>query len=220
MDIKRLRSLPLKDIKIKDDFWSRYVDLVSTKIIPYQWAILNDQIEDCETSHSLANFKIAAGLEKGEFYGAVFQDTDVAKWLEAVSYSLETNPDKVLEQRADEVIDIIGKAQKDDGYINTYFTLVSPSGRWTNLQEGHELYTAGHLLEAAVAYYYATGKTQLLNIMRRFADYICEVFMKEMVTAYPGHQEIEIGLIKLYQVTEDRKYLDMAKKFIDRRGHI
>ena len=211
---------PLKNIKIKDDFWSRYIDLVQNVIIDYQWRILNDQVEGIEKSHSIENFKIAAGLKSGTFEGMVFQDSDVAKWLEAVAYSLESNPDEELEKTADGLIDLIGMAQQDDGYINTYFTLVDPQGRWTNLREGHELYVTGHLIEAAVAYYKATGKDKFLNIMRRFADYIDSVFGREegKIHGYPGHQEIELALVKLYNVTGDRKYLDLAQYFICERG--
>ena len=103
----RLHSLNLQDISIQDPFWSKHVDLVRNAIIPYQWEAMNDRIPDAESSHCLENFKIAAGREKGEFYGAVFQDTDVAKWLEAVGFSLACYPDAALEATADEVIDLI-----------------------------------------------------------------------------------------------------------------
>ncbi len=217
--MKKLELLPLKDIHLDDPFWNKYTRLVTKQIIPYQWETLNDRVPDAEPSHCISNFQVAAGLKEGTFEGAVFQDTDVAKWLEAVAYSLSYEPDSSLEKTADEVIDLIGKAQQPDGYINTYFTILAPEHRWSNLREGHELYTAGHLLEAAVAYYKVTGKDKFLNIMRRFADLICDVFHQEKYSrAVPGHQEIEIGLIKLSEVTGDRKYMDMAKDFIDRRG--
>lgn len=216
----KLKPLPLKDISINDLFWNKYIKLVPDVIIPYQWDILNDRVEGAEPSHCISNFKIAAKEEKGEFKGAVFQDTDLAKWLEAVAYSLEWNPDKELEKTADEVIDLIGKAQDDTGYLNTYFTIKKPHLRWTNLKEGHELYTAGHMIEAAVAYYKATGKDKFLNIMIRNADLICDVFGEDKNNkGYPGHQEIELALVKLYEVTGNKKYLDQAKAFIDRRGH-
>jgi len=216
----KLKPLPLKDISINDLFWNKYIKLVPDVIIPYQWDILNDRVEGAEPSHCISNFKIAAKEEKGEFKGAVFQDTDLAKWLEAVAYSLEWNPDKELEKTADEVIDLIGKAQDETGYLNTYFTIKKPHLRWTNLKEGHELYTAGHMIEAAVAYYKATGKDKFLNIMIRNADLICDVFGKDKNNkGYPGHQEIELALVKLYEVTGNKKYLDQAKAFIDRRGH-
>ena len=216
----RANSLKLKDIKINDPFWSGHVDLVRKVIIPYQWDAINDRIPDAESSHCLENFEIAAGRKKGQFYGAVFQDTDIAKWLEAVGFTLECHPDPELEKTADQVIDLIGEAQQEDGYINTYFTIEAPDKRWSDLCEGHELYTAGHLMEAAVAYYNGTGKKKFLDIMCRFANLICETFGFEegKIHGYPGHQEVEIGLVKLYHATGERKYLDQAKYFIDARG--
>lgn len=215
----KLQLVPLKDTRIDDGFWNKYTRLVTKEIIPYQWETLNDRVPDAEPSHCISNFEVAAGLKEGTFGGAVFQDTDVAKWLEAVAYSLSYEPNDVLETTADEVIELIGKAQQPDGYINTHFTILAPEHKWANLREGHELYTAGHLLEAAVAYYQVTGKDRFLHIMQRFADLICEVFHTEQYSrGVPGHQEIEIGLIKLAEVTGELKYRDMAKDFIDRRG--
>lgn len=217
--MKKLSLARLGSIKIKDHFWSRYTKLVKDSIIPYQWEVLNDRIADIEKSHSLKNFKIAAGREQGEFYGVVFQDSDVAKWLEAAAFSLQTEPDAELEERADDVIDLIGEAQQADGYINTYFTIKEPDLRFTNLEEGHELYIAGHLMEAATAYYKATGKYKFVGIMERFADLICNEFSApNNEKGYPGHQEIEIGLIKLYEVTGKHRYIDQAKAFLERRG--
>ena len=216
----RANSLDLKKVSIHDSFWSKHVDLVRNAIIPYQWEAMNDRIPDAESSHCLENFKIAAGRAKGDFYGAVFQDTDVAKWLEAVGFSLACYPDEALEKTADEVIDLIADAQCEDGYINTYFTIKEPDKRWTDLCEGHELYTAGHLMEAAVAYYEGTGKRKFLDCMCRFADLICDTFGMEegKIHGYPGHEEVEIGLIKLARVTDNLKYLKQAKYFIDARG--
>lgn len=217
--MEKLELSPLKNTQLNDPFWNKYTHLVTSQIIPYQWETLNDRVSDAEPSHCISNFKVAAGLKEGTFEGAVFQDTDVAKWLEAVAYSLSYQPDRELEETADEVIDLIGRAQQPDGYINTYFTILAPKHRWKNLREGHELYTAGHLLEAAVAYYKVTGKDKFLGIMRKFADLICDVFhTEEYERAVPGHQEIEIGMIKLAEVTGEQKYMDMAKDFIDRRG--
>ena len=216
----RAYSLDLKNIHIQDPFWSKHVDLVRNAIIPYQWEAMNDRIPDAESSHCLENFKIAAGRKKGKFYGAVFQDTDVAKWLEAVGFSLACYPDEALEKTADEVINLIADAQCEDGYINTYFTIKEPGKRWTDLCEGHELYTAGHLMEAAVAYYEGTGKRKFLDCMCRFADLICDTFGTEegKIHGYPGHEEVEIGLIKLARVTDNLKYLKQAKYFVDARG--
>lgn len=222
MEAEKLQSLPLQDIRIDDAFWSPYIQLVEEKVIPYQWEILNDRVEGAALSHCIENFKIAAGKSEGQFYGAVFQDTDAAKWLEAVAYRLTIHPDRGLEDLADKTIDLIGDVQGEDGYINTYYTLKEPDGRWSNLMEGHELYTAGHLMEAAVAYYQATGKQKFLNIMCRFADYICEVFGRgrNQIQGYPGHPEVELALVRMYEVTGKRKYLDQAKYFVDQRGQV
>ncbi len=216
----RLQPINTNQIQIQDEFWSKHVALVKEVVIPYQWDAINDRIPDAEPSHSLENFKITAGLSEGEFYGVVFQDTDVAKWLEAVGFALAGEKDEELEKTADEVIDIIEKAQRTDGYLNTYFTIKEPEKRWANLCEGHELYSAGHMMEAAVAYYKGTGKRKLLTVVLRLADLICDTFGhgEGQIAGYPGHQEVEIGLIKLYQVTGERKYLDQAKYFIDARG--
>ncbi len=216
----RLHSADLKKINIQDPFWSRHVDLVKDVIIPYQWDAMNDRIPDAEPSHCLENFKIAAGRKTGEFYGAVFQDTDIAKWLEAVGFTLASHKDEELEQTADQVIDLIAQAQQEDGYLDTYFIIKEPENRWKYLCEGHELYTAGHMMEAAVAYYQGTGKRKLLDVVLKLGDLICDTFGFEegKIQGYPGHQEVEIGLIKLYQVTGERKYLEQAKYFIDARG--
>lgn len=216
----KLHSVDLKKIQIKDAFWSKHVKLVKEAIIPYQWDAMNDKIPDAEPSHCLENFKIAAGRKEGEFYGAVFQDTDIAKWLEAVGFSLAAHPDSELEKTADDVIDLIADAQQEDGYLDTYFIIQEPDRKWKNLREGHELYTAGHMMEAAVAYYQGTGKKKFLEVVMKLADLLCDTFGVEEGKnhGYPGHQEVEIGLIKLYQVTGIRKYLDLAKHFIDVRG--
>lgn len=216
----KLHSINLQKINIKDAFWSKHVKLVKDVIIPYQWKAMNDLIPDAEPSHCLENFAIAAGRKEGEFYGAVFQDTDIAKWLEAVGFTLAAYDDPQLEKTADEVIGLIAEAQQEDGYLDTYFIIKEPDKRWHNLCEGHELYTAGHMMEAAVAYYQGTGKRKFLDVVQKLADLICDVFGTEegKIHGYPGHQEVELGLIKLYYVTGERKYLEQAKYFIDARG--
>ncbi|MCL1819571.1 MAG: glycoside hydrolase family 127 protein [Oscillospiraceae bacterium] len=211
-----IKSLPLKNITVDDPFWGRVINLVREKVIPYQWEVLNDRIPDAAKSHCIKNFEIAAGRRNGEFYGMVFQDSDLYKWLEAAAYSLDTRPDPELEKLTDSAVELIGSAQQADGYINTYYTVKEPDGRWSNLQQGHELYCAGHLIEAAVAYYNATGKRDFLDIAIRFADYIDSVFRN--TEGYPGHQEIELALAKLYRVTGEKRYLTLAGKFIRRRG--
>ncbi len=214
------KPVQLEKVKITDEFWSDYVKLVREVVIPYQYETLHDRVPGVEPSHAIRNFRIAAGEEQGEFYGFVFQDSDVAKWLEAVGYSLAVHPDPELERRADEVIDLVVRAQQPDGYLNTFFTVKEPGKRWTNLTDCHELYCAGHMMEAAAAYYRATGKRKLLEAMCRFADYIAEVFGtgEGQLPGYDGHQEIELALVKLYQATGVEKYLKLAQYFIDQRG--
>jgi len=214
------QSLPLSSIRIDDSYWNRFTKLIPEKVIPYQWDVLNDCQSGAPPSHCLKNFRIAAGDEEGRQQGMLFQDSDAAKWLEAVAYSLAVHPDPELEKNADDVIDLIGRAQEEDGYIDTYFTLNYPGRRWKNLRDGHELYCAGHLIEAAAAYFESTGKKKLLDIACKCAGLICKTFGPEdgKIHGYPGHPEIELALVRLYHVTGESRYLDMAKYFIDTRG--
>ncbi|WP_019911573.1 glycoside hydrolase family 127 protein [Paenibacillus sp. HW567] len=207
-------------VTIQDEFWGRYIRLVQDVVIPYQYEALHDRVPEAEPSRAIANFEIAAGRREGEFHGWVFQDSDVAKWLEAVGYSLSIKRDPDLEAQADAVIDLVGEAQQPDGYLNTYFTIKEPGNRWTNLQDCHEMYCAGHFIEAAVAYYEATGKDKLLQIMRRMVDHIDSVFGPEegKLKGYDGHQEIELALVKLYRLTGEEKYLKLSSFFINQRG--
>lgn len=213
----------LKNFTVSDNFLGRYERLVNDVVIPYQEKVLNDEIEGAEKSHAIENFRaaakmIATGKCDEEFYGMVFQDSDVAKWLEAAAYTLLKYPDKELEKRCDEVIDLIGQAQHEDGYLNTYFTVKEPDKRWTNLQEAHELYCAGHMMEAAVAYAESTGKTKLLSIMSNMADHMYQRFFKEGVPGYSGHPEVELALMRLYRCTRNEKYKELAEHFINVRG--
>jgi DUF1680 family protein len=216
----KIKPLSLKDVEISGSFWSRYMDLVINQVIPYQWEALNDRVSDAARSGCVHNFEVTAGRKQGEFYGMVFQDSDLYKWLECVAYSLAVKPDPVTEKLADNVIELIGAAQSPDGYINTYYTIKEPKRRWTNLQHGHELYCAGHLIEAAIAYHDATGKTAFLDIAKRFADCIDGVFGLEegKLKGYPGHQEIELALYKLFETTGEKRYLNLALYFINERG--
>jgi len=216
--VRTQKSIPLKDVKVDDDFWNSIQKLVREVVLPYQADVMEDKIPGVEKSHAINNFRIAAGEMEGEHYGWVFQDSDLAKWLEAVAYSLTSHPDTKLEEKADELIDIIGRAQEPDGYLNTYFTLMHPERKWQNLHDCHELYCSGHMIEAAVAYYQATGKEKLLKIMRRNADLICCRFGHDKIRGIPGHQEIELALLRLYGVTGESKYLETALYFIDERG--
>ena len=215
---KNIREININQIKIHDPFWSAMQHRMTDTVIPFQEKVLNDEVPGVEKSHAIENFRIAAGLSEGEFYGMVFQDSDVAKWLEGVAYSLAVKPDNELEARADEIIDIIEKAQQPDGYLDTFFIVKEPEHRWQNLQECHELYCAGHMMEAGVAYYQTTGKDKLLHVVERLADHIISMFGEDKEPGIPGHQEVEIGLMKLYRATGKEKYKDMARYFLEERG--
>ncbi|MDR0503422.1 MAG: glycoside hydrolase family 127 protein [Treponema sp.] len=215
-----LNTPPLSSVRIDDSVWNRYVSLIPDKVIPYQWEVLNDRVSDAPASRCLNNFRIAAGEAEGCHKGMVFQDSDAAKWLEAVAYSLASRPDPQLEKNADELIALIGRAQEKDGYLNTYFSLNYPDEKWKNLTEGHELYCAGHFIEAAAAYFQTTGKKAFLEIVCRMADLICETFgaQEGKIHGYPGHPEIELALVRLYRVTGTKRYLETAGYFVEERG--
>ena len=206
-----------------DGFIGEYQKLIRQTVIPYQYGVLCDNMPNTEKSHVVKNFENAARALQGEdvddgFYGMVFQDSDAAKWLEAVAYSLALHPDEKLSSAADELIEKIANAQDEDGYLNTYFTIKDRDKRWTNLLEGHELYCAGHMMEAACAYYEATGKRRLLDVMEKNAEHIYNHFITEKNEGVPGHPEIELALMKMYRVTGNKKWQILAEHFIDERG--
>lgn len=205
-----------KQIKITEGFFKNYKNLVEEVMIPYQYNVLHD----VEKSHAIRNLEIAAGLEKGEFEGWVFQDSDVYKWLEAVGYILEHKQDNELQLKADKIVELIAKAQAEDGYLDTYFQIGYPDRKYKRLYESHELYCAGHFLEAAVAYYNATKNQLVLDIAIKLADQIDSNFGPEEGKFHiaDGHEEAEIGLVKLYELTRDEKYLNLANYLLEIRG--
>lgn len=224
-----MKRITGKQVKIADSFWSDRMDLVYKKVLPYQWEALNDRIADAEPSYAIANFKIAAditagrldqGKAKDQFHGCVFQDSDLAKWIEAAAFSLNWHPDEKLEQTLDEVIDLICSAQQPDGYLDTYYIINGLEKRFTNLTDNHELYCLGHFLEAGCAYYHATGKDKLLNALIRYVDLVDATFGPEdgKRKGYPGHEVIELALMKLYEITKNEKHLKLAAYFINQRG--
>ena len=155
-----------------------------------------------------------------EFYGFVFQDSDFYKWIEAVGYTLATNPDPILEETADRAIDIVCNAQLPNGYLDTYYIINGMDKSFTDLRDHHELYCLGHLIEGAVAYYEATGKDKLLNAAKRYADHVFENFGAEegKINGYPGHEIAEMALFRLYDLTHEERYRELAEYFIDERG--
>ncbi len=209
-----------QDVTVQSGFWKMKIDMVNDRLIPYQWEALNDRIPDATPSHAVENFRIAAGDSQGDFAGTVVQDSDVAKWIEAACYSLAARYDRDLDERLDELIRCIGRAQRSDGYLNTYFIVKEPEKRWSDLVSAHELYCAGHLIEAAVAHYRVTGKKSLLDIVCRYADLVTREFGTgpDRRRGCCGHPEIELALFRLYRITENRRYRDLAIHFIDERG--
>jgi hypothetical protein len=155
---------------------------------------------------------------EGKFEGIYFNDSDVYKVLEGAAYSLADRRDPAMEKTVDEVIAKIASAQQPDGYLNTYYTLAEPGKRWTNLSTMHELYCAGHMIEGAVAHYRATGKRSFLDVAIRYADHIYNVFGPGKENGICGHEEIELALVKLFQVTGQEKYLELSKRMLDLRG--
>ena len=215
-----IRALGLRKVRVTGGFWAAKINMVAEEMLPYQWLALNDELPGAEPSHALENFRIAAGESAGEFKGTVFQDSDVAKWIEAASYSLSHHPDPELELRVDEAIRLIAKAQRPDGYVNTYFTVAAAGKRWLDLAWGHELYCAGHLIEAAVAHNASTGKTSLLEVARRNADCIDRAFGPGpgQIRGVCGHPEIELALFRLWRATGESRYRDLAAFFVEERG--
>lgn len=217
------RKLPLRAYRA-DGFIGRLQRLVRETVIPYQYQILNDALPEVEWSHAVENLRLAAKKLRGEpvdadaFYGMVFQDSDVAKWMEAAAYTLAAEPNAALERALDELTALYAAAQQADGYLNSYFTVKAPAYRWTNLRDAHELYCAGHLIEAGVAYYEATGKRGLLELVCRTADCLCEQFLQRDTRGCPGHPEVELALVRLWRATGCERYLTLAKHFIDVRG--
>lgn len=206
-----------------DGFIGKYQKLIRDTVIPYQYSVLCDEAPDTEKSHVVKNFENAAKALHGEdvgdgFYGMVFQDSDAAKWIEAAAYSLALYPDDQLSATVDELIDKIAAAQDEDGYLDTYFTIKDRDKRWQNLLEGHELYCSGHMMEAACAYYEATGKKKLLDVMEKNAEHIYKHFITEHNEGVPGHPEIELALMKMYRTTGNKKWLLLAEHFINKRG--
>jgi DUF1680 family protein len=208
----KLQAVPFTAVKITDTFWSTRQETNRTASIPVS-------LDNLEKSGNLENFRLAARGETNGFRGPVFMDSDVYKAIEAASFSLATHPDPELETRLDTIIQSIAAAQQPDGYLDTYYIVKEPGRRWTNLRDCHELYCAGHLIEAAVANYQATGKTNLLGVATRLADHIDSVFGPEPKRlGYPGHPEIELALVKLWRVTGQQRYFDLARFFIENRG--
>ena len=216
-----IRPVPFTAVHVEDSFWSPRLKTNRKTTIGYCFA-------KCEETGRIANFEVAGGLRKGGFQGIYFNDSDVMKVIEGAAYSLASHPDPGLDKFLDGLIAKIAAAQEDDGYLCTARTIADPKykfpgrdgGRWSELAHSHELYNVGHMYEAAVAHWQVTGKRKLLDVAIKNANLVCKVFGPgpEQNKDVPGHEEIEIGLVKLYRATGDEKYLSQARHFIDMRG--
>lgn len=219
-----IQPVPFTSVILTDNFWAPRIKKNADITIPIAFGY-------CESTGRIKNFEIAGGLDTGRFQTIYpFDDSDVYKIIEGASYSLQTYPDLKLESYLDTLIRKIGLAQEPDGYLYTNRTIAEKNGgaglhEWAGKNRweldsvlSHELYNLGHLYEAAVAHYQATGKRTLLDIALKSADLVNKDFGWDRVKVYPGHQVIEMGLVKLYRVTGERKYLDLAKFFLDVRG--
>lgn len=207
----RFEPIPLRQVKINDRFWSRWIDALRNTTLQAEYKQL------VETGR-LANFRRAAKLEEGDFQGLYFNDSDVYKWLEAASYALAHGPHPEIERLIDEVIGLIEAAQEPDGYLNTFFQLRRPDAKWRNLYMMHELYCAGHLYEAAVAHYEATGSKRLIDVAVKNADLVASIFGPGKRRGYCGHEEIELALIRLGRAIGRPDYVQLAKWMVEERG--
>ena len=225
-------------VTVTSPFWTRYRHDVVHEVIPYQWSVINDERQitipedpsgakpdiDYHYSRAVRNLRIAAGEESGEFKGFVFQDSDVYKWLEEAAYALSYEPDEGLVSLCDRVVDLIARAQCEDGYLDTPFQIrtgeYANRTRFSQIQKSHEMYVMGHCIEAVVAYYGVTGNTQALAVAEKMASCLSANFGPEdgKIHGADGHPEIELALARLYEVTHKRQYLDLAGYFIDIRG--
>lgn len=208
---KLITPVPFSKVKIEDGFWSPRLQAHKDVTL----AVCIDQIEN--QTGRIRNFENAA-MGRGEHSGIFFDDSDVYKALEGMACSLQNHPDLVLEAKCDEWIDKFAEAQQPDGYINTFYTLTGLENRWKDMDR-HEMYCAGHMIEAGIAYFQVTGKRKLLDVCIRMADHMMTVFGPGKRDWIPGHEEIELALVKLFQVTGEKKYLDFADWLLSERGH-
>ena len=208
-----MRELTTRQVRIEDSFWSPRLEVNATNAIFHQW----QQLED---THCIDNFRIACGDKDGFREGWFFADSDAYKWLDAASRILALHSDPKLVSLTDSLIALIARAQSDDGYIFTYNQIHFPNQRWVNLQVEHELYCHGHLIEAGVSHYEATGRRDLLDMCIKAADLLVRDFLEASNDKTCGHEEIELALIRLYRVTQKLDYLELAHQFLERRGRI
>lgn len=209
-------------VKFESGLWHERLDTILAKTIPSQYKKLKESgiLGSLDLPQPMPELTIPRS--EGGFTTQIFWDSDVGKWIEAASFALSHRRDEKIIKQIEEITDQLEAAQADDGYLNCWYLGREPEKRWTNLRDNHELYNAGHLIEGAVAYYHATGSRRLISIFERYIDHIAELFGADdnQRPGYPGHQEIELALVKLYHITGNKKHLDLASYFIDQRGSL
>ncbi|MEK3791408.1 beta-L-arabinofuranosidase domain-containing protein [Paenibacillus sp. FSL R7-0204] len=210
-EIHAWQGVSFTRVTINDEFWRPRLKVLRQTTLP-------DCLSKCEETGRINNFAKAAGLLEGHYEGKYYNDSDVYKVLEGVAYALMSERDAALEAEADRIIGLISAAQEEDGYLCAYFTLENPQGKWTDMEK-HEMYNGGHLIEAAVAYYEATGKRVLLEVACRLADHYDRVFGPSKRHWVEGHEEIELALVKLYRATQTERYWKLALWLLEERGH-
>ncbi len=208
----QLRALKLGAVDITGGLWADRQRLNRETLLP-------GAVEHLEAAGNFDNLRAAAGHGSGPFRGPVFMDSDVYKWLEAIGWELSRGPDAKLVQLADRAIALVADAQEEDGYLDSYYQVAAPGERWSNLAQDHELYCAGHLIQAGVAQARGRGDDRLLTVARRFADLIHDVFPRSGRPGTPGHPEVEMAMVELYRETGERRYLEVAEYFVEQRGH-
>lgn len=221
----RFRPIPFSQVEVRG-FWGDRIDAVANQTIDilYQRCVDAGMLEQIDPDRPSPGLRIPFHVRDGDGATSVttqmFWDSDIGKTIETAAYSLHRRANPSLEARIDAIVDMYAKLQQPDGYLSSWRQRIQPGLRWTNLRDCHELYCAGHLIEGAVAYFQATGKRKFLDVMRRYADHIDVTFGAEpgKRKGYCGHEEIELALVKLARVTGERRYLDLAKYFIDQRG--
>ena len=218
--MRRYSPVPFNEVSVEGSFWRERLDTVLTRTIPSQYRQLESHglLESLRCRSHRPPLRIPRS--RHNFTTQIFWDSDVGKWIEAASYALSHRRDATIEAEIDEITEWLAEAQLPDGYLNCWYIGREIDKRWTNLRDNHELYCAGHMLEGAVAYFRATGRRRLLDIMEKYVDHIATVFGPgpDQKHGYPGHQEIELALIKLYHLTGDKRRLDLAAYFINERG--
>lgn len=215
------KNSTVHQVKLTGSFWTRMQTMFRDTVLEKQWKILNGEVEIPKVgrSHCIDNFRIVAGDTDVRYPGSYwFSDHELGKWMEAAAYGIALGADQKIHDHMEYLVDLLERAQADDGYLNTYYTLYEPGKRFTNFTTGHEFLNAGNFLEAAIAYYLVTGKRRFLDNIVKYIDLIYDVVMSADHPIYDGHEEIEIALIKLYLLEGKEKYLELSRRFVDTRG--